>query len=147
MEKEWRFLISKKKLHNFIYGNPPNKVSYANLLCNGLTDYSILYEEFTYQEINKDWNMVEKEGLKLKPELIVDYSKPYFAGVHITSTNLKSNNHSGKINFVATKTLINWARSAATDFCMQMLFVLSGGILEKWNKPNMVIQLMMFVWK
>ena len=50
----------KKKLHNFIYGIPLNKVSHSNLLCDELTDYSILYEEYTYQEINKDGKMVEK---------------------------------------------------------------------------------------
>ena len=76
--------------------------------------------------------MAEKEGLKLKPELILDYSKTYFAGVHITSTDLKSNNFSGKNSFVAPKTLLNQARSAATDFCCADVFY-----SKWWNSEEM----------
>ena len=81
---------------------------------------------------NQRWKTVEKEGLTLKPELIVDYSKPYFDGVHITSTDLKSTNCSGKINVVAPKNLLNWTRNAATDFHCADVFC-----SKWWNSEEM----------
>ena len=48
------------------------------------------------------------DGLKLRPELILDYAMPYYAGVHITIADMKSSNGSGKVTHPLPKTLLNW---------------------------------------
>ena len=105
--KGMKVLDWRKKLYDFIYDDPLNKVSHADLLCKGLSDYSYLYDRCTYQVINKEGKAIDVEGLKLKTESILDYSKPYYAGVHITSNDIKLTNCSGKVNFIAPKTLLN----------------------------------------
>ena len=35
----------QKNLYIFYYGNPPNKVPYADLLCKGLSEYSSIFED------------------------------------------------------------------------------------------------------
>ena len=62
-------LDQQKELYNFYYRNSPNKVPYADLL--------VLYETI------KDGQQVDIDGLKLFPELILDYTIPYYAGVNI----------------------------------------------------------------
>ena len=54
----------QKELFKFYYGDPPNRVSHADLLCKGLSEYSDLYEEVSYQTI-KDGQQVDVDGLKL----------------------------------------------------------------------------------
>ena len=110
-----KVLQQQKELYNFYYGDPPNKVSHADLLCKGLSEYSSLYKEVTYQTI-KDGEQIDIDGLKLCPELILDYTIPYYAEVNIVSSDMKSTNWSGKITFANPKTLLSWARQAAQDF-------------------------------
>ena len=106
----------QKKLHEFVYGSPPDKISHIDLLCKGLSEYNELYEESTYQSIDEDGKTLEIDGMKLRPELIKDYSQPYYAGIHITLQDMQSTNRSGKITFATPKTLLTWARSAAAEF-------------------------------
>ena len=91
-------------------------MSHAELLCKGLSEYSSIYEEVTYQTI-KDGQEVDINGLKLFPELILDYKIPYYAGVNIIASDMKSTNHSGKVTFATLKTLLSWARQASKDLC------------------------------
>ena len=111
-----KVIDQRTKLHQFFYGDPPNIVSHVNLLCKGVSDYSDLYEDSTYHNITNEGKNIEVDGLRLKPELILDYNKPYYAGVHITSHDIKNSNRSNKVCFITPKTLLNWARSSATDF-------------------------------
>ena len=62
-----KVLDQRKNLHEFYYGEPPNKVSHVDLLCKGLSDYSALYDDISYQEINKDGKTMSVDGLKIKP--------------------------------------------------------------------------------
>ena len=91
-------------------------MSHAEILCKGLSEYSSICEEVTYQTI-KYGQEVDIDGLKLCPELILDYTIPYYAGVNILISDLKSTNRSGKITFAIPKTLLSWARQASKDFC------------------------------
>ena len=111
-----KVLDQRTKLYQFIYGDPPNKVSHVDLLCKGVSEYSCLYDESTYQNITKDGKNIAVESLRLKPELILDFNKPYHAGIHITPHDLKNSYRTKKVCFITPKTLLNWARSAATDF-------------------------------
>ena len=106
----------QKDLFKYYYGDPPNRVSHVDLLCKGLSEYSSLYEEVSYQTMD-DGKKVDMDGLKLRQELILDYNVPYYAGVNITVDDMKSTNRSGKIQFATPKTLLLWARLAAKDFC------------------------------
>ena len=106
----------QKKLHEFYYGKPPDKVSNVEMLVKGLSSYADLYEEVVYQEFQEDGKKVDLDGLQLKPELMIDFSMPYYAGVHILASDLKSMNRSGKITYAAPKTLLNWAKSGAQEF-------------------------------
>ena len=38
---------------------------------------------------NEEGKVVNVDGLKLSPELILDYAMPYYAGVHINIANMK----------------------------------------------------------
>ena len=108
-------LDQQKELAAFVLGRPPQKVSHAELLCQGVSDYSILYEPVPCQSL-EDGKTEEVDGLRLRPELIVDYTRPYYAGVHIIPTDIKSSIWSLKVSYTTPKTLLSWARSAATDF-------------------------------
>ena len=46
----------------------------------------------------------------------MDFSMPYYAGVHILASDLKSMNRSGKITYAAPKNLLNWEKSGAQEF-------------------------------
>ena len=105
----------QQQLHRFVYGDPPNKVSNIDLLCKGLAEYSSLYDDVSYNTL-KDGEEVHVDGLKLCPKLIMDYSMPYYAGVHIVADDIKSTNHLGKITCATPKTLLSWARTTAKDF-------------------------------
>ena len=116
----------QKMLYDYLYGKPPHNASHIDLLCNGLSEYSYLYEEVTYQQQTKDGKTENMKGLQLRPELILDYSVPYYVGIHITENDMKALNWSGKVTFAAPKTLLNLARSAATKFCR------ADGYCSKW---------------
>ena len=114
--KGMKALDQQKRLYDFLYGAPPHKVSHIELLCKGLSDYKCLYTEETYQDMSDDGKKIDIAGLRLKPDLIKDFSKPYYAGIHITSDDIKSTKATGKITYATPKTLLNWARTAATEF-------------------------------
>ena len=107
----------QKKLFDFVYGKPPHVVSNYELLVKGLSGYAYLYEEETFKQKNEEGKAVNVDGLKLRPELILNYTMPYSDGLHITIANMKSSNRSGKVTYPLPKTLLNWARTAATEFC------------------------------
>ena len=98
----------QKELNRYVYGDPPNHVSNIDLLCKGLAEYSSLYEDASYNTF-KDGEEVNVDGLKFCPELIMDYSMPYYAGVHIVSDDIKSTNRTGKITCATPKTSLSWA--------------------------------------
>ena len=77
---EWiRVVDQQKRLHEFVYGCPPDGVSHIDLLCKELSDYNHLYEKVSYQTIYSDGKTVDVDGLKLRSELIQDYSQPFYA--------------------------------------------------------------------
>ena len=116
--KGMKALDQQRRLYDFLYGVPPNKASHIELLVvKGLSDYACLHTEESYQDMSTDGKRIDIAGLKLKPELIADYSQPYYAGIHITVEDMKSPKRSGKVAHTAPKTLLNWARTAATEFC------------------------------
>ena len=86
------------------------------MLIEGASDYKALFTPVPVKVVTNDGKPVEVERLKLNPELIGDYSQPYYSKEHVTICNLKSTNRSGKITFASPRTLLNWARSAAQEF-------------------------------
>ena len=49
---------------------------------------------------------VDTDGLRLCPELILDFSKPYFAGVHTTTNDLKFSSSTPKDVYATPNTFL-----------------------------------------
>ena len=114
--KGMRALDQQNALFEFAHQIGTKKVSHVDLLHKRVSDYANLCNVVTYQKLDNS-KTVDVEGLKLRPELIIDYTKPYYAGINIVSSNLKSVNRSRKVLYSIPKTLLVWARLYVTEFC------------------------------
>ena len=120
-------LEQKQQLERYVFSDSPNIVSNIDLLCKGLVDYSSLYNKVTYDTLRDDED-VHVDSLKLCPK-ILDYSMPYYAGVHIVVKDIKSTNISGKVTCATSKNLLRWAWTKAKDFWRANTFC------SKTNQP------------
>ena len=111
-----RALDQQNALFEFAHQIGTKKVSHVDLLHKRVSDYANLCNVVTYQKLDNS-KTVDVEGLKLRPELIIDYTKPYYAGINIILSDLKSTNQSGKILYSAPKTLLPKIRGTKLDEC------------------------------
>ena len=78
-------------------------------------------------------------GLQMKPEIIMDFLMPFYAGAHILSSNLKLIKQSGKISYAAPKLFSIGLDQELKNFVFLVPFVHVGGIHHPIHSKILVI--------